>query len=301
MVPFTGLGLYNGFRGNRWLRNRITIFKQFVIPSLKAQTNHDFILWVAWRYQEKYNSQVKELEQYLKDQGFKVVFTFSGIPFWDDKYPDLEAQKRLVDSLHGAMGELFPIVGEADTVLMTIQPSDDCYFKGMVEETHKYFEENPTMQVYGYQQGYVMTYSTGQIAEWNPKTTPPFYTIRYPKNIFIDPLKHTKYIGPYKSHEYLKDFMSCMYMNKRGFLVGTHGENISTVFDHPYAQAQPWTPVGERQILEQFGLEDAGLLQLKWSLRKWFFHKLPYRVKRKLRFWSERSRVFSFIYWFLRN
>ena len=29
--PFTGLGLYNGFRGNRWLKNRIKIFKEFVV------------------------------------------------------------------------------------------------------------------------------------------------------------------------------------------------------------------------------------------------------------------------------
>src|SRR3990167_2742486 len=45
--PFTGLGLHAGFRGNVWLKNRIHIFEQFVLPSLLLnQTNTDFILWV---------------------------------------------------------------------------------------------------------------------------------------------------------------------------------------------------------------------------------------------------------------
>ena len=57
--PFTGLGLYGGFRGNRWLQNRIQIFKQFVIPSLKAQTNKDFTLWISWRPEEKNNPDIE--------------------------------------------------------------------------------------------------------------------------------------------------------------------------------------------------------------------------------------------------
>ncbi len=66
-VPFTGLGLYNGFRGNRWLKNRIEIFKQFVIPSLLNQTDQDFILWVSWRREEKNNPIIKEFKQYLEN------------------------------------------------------------------------------------------------------------------------------------------------------------------------------------------------------------------------------------------
>jgi len=119
--PFTGLGLYNGFRGNRWLKNRIQIFKQFVVPSLLAQTNQDFILWVAWRHEERKNKQVLALKQYLDEVGLKSVFTYHGIAFWDDKYPDDVARLRLVDALHGSMASLVDVITE-DTVLLTIQP-----------------------------------------------------------------------------------------------------------------------------------------------------------------------------------
>ena len=63
--PFTGLGLYNGFRGNRWLKNRIKIFKQYVVPSLLNQSNQNFILWVSWRPEERNNIIISTLFKYL--------------------------------------------------------------------------------------------------------------------------------------------------------------------------------------------------------------------------------------------
>lgn len=306
MVPFTGLGLYKGFRGERWLRNRIQIFKQFVVPSLLNQTRRNYWLWVAWRYEERGNKQVIELERYLNEKGFKVVFTYAGIPFWDDKYPDFEANTRLLDAIHGSMPQLINVMGtefvahDVEEVLMTIQPSDDCYVTDMVQEHQEFFDKNKDIHVYGYQKGYVMDYTSRRIMEWNPKTTPPFYTIRFPYHTFTDPFKHAGYIGPYKSHEYVKDFLPALYQHKRGFLVGTHGENISTVFDHPYAKALgPHNP--EIAILHDFGLDNTAPLRLPVSIRKWGFNKLPYAIKRKLRYWSERSMVWSAIYKFLRN
>src|SRR3990167_5177322 len=65
-VPFVGLGLYGGYRGARWLRSRIQIFKQFVIPSLQAQTCKDFTLWISWRPEERHNYIVKDFQRYLK-------------------------------------------------------------------------------------------------------------------------------------------------------------------------------------------------------------------------------------------
>lgn len=299
MVPFTGLGLYNGFRGERWLRNRIRIFKQFVVPSLLNQTNRDFILWVAWRYEERGNYQVRELGAYLAEKGFQFCFTYAGIPFWDDKYPDVEANSRLLDALHGSMPSLLNAMGECDTVLMTIQPSDDCYITDMVQEAQSFFRVNHNIKVLGYQLGYVMDYVNQRLAEWNPKTTPPFYTISYPREVFIDPLKHAKYIGPYKSHEYVKDFLPALYQHKRGMVVGTHGENISTIFKHPYA-GREFEGKEKDTILHDFGLDYAGPLKLKISLRKALMRQLPHGWQRKLRYWLG-ERFYARIYKFLRN
>lgn len=299
MIPFTGLGLYNGFRGNRWLKNRIKVFEQFVVPSLLAQTNQSFIVWIAWRREEKTNKQVIELEKRLKSKGFEVVFTYAGVPFWDDKYPDDVARIRLIDALHGSMGSLINAIGECDYVYMTIQPSDDCYHKTVVNDIQeKGFSDNWAV---GFESGFIMDYKTMEVKEYNPETNPPFFTIKFERETFIDPLKHMKHIGPYKSHEYIGDFLKYLPLDGRGFLVGIHGFNISTVYDHPYA-GLPY----DNQVLRGFGLENVEPLKIKFSIRSWFFSKMPYRVKRKLRYWSGEKQwilrpLFALIYNILRD
>lgn len=299
-MPMTGLGLYNGHRGNRWLKNRIKIFKQFVLPSLKAQTNKNFILWISGRREDKNDPLFTEFVQFLKTQ-VPTVATYSGVCFWDDKYPDEVAHERLVSALHGAMGEVINAIGECDDVLMTIQPSDDVYRTNFVEEIQWLFAQFKKHDCIGYQAGYVMDYLTGRVKEWNPKTTPPFYTIRFKREVFIDPFQHMKYTGPYKSHEYVKDFVKATYMNSRGFLVGTHSSNISTVFDHPYAGAEV-----SRVILKEFGLENVENLKLPKSIDTVIFKRLPYSVKRKLRYLAGEKKsifrpVFSLVYNILRS
>lgn len=287
------------------MKNRIKVFKQFVIPSLLAQTSKNFILWVSVRHEDITNPQIKELRDYLESiEEFKSVFTYSGICFWDDKYPDDEARERLINALRGSTGELFNVMGEADTVLMTIQPSDDCYASDVVETLQKAFEENPSVQAAGFKKGYVMNYLTGELAEWNPKTNPPFFTIKFPRDTFTDPLKHLNYTGPYKSHEYVGDKLKYEAVDERCFLVGTHADNISTVFDHPYV-GQRFEGDKRKEILEQFGLEKAEKLVIPFSLGKLILNKLPYGVKRKLRYWAGEKKwilrpIFALIYNLLR-
>jgi hypothetical protein len=62
-------------------------------------------------------------------------------------------------------------------------------------------------------------------------------------------------------------------------MVGTHGENISTVFDHPFNGGR----VGPSVHVE-FGLDNIPPLVLDQSLRRKLFNRFPYAVKRKLRY-----------------
>lgn len=295
-VPFTGLGLYGGFRGNRWLRNRIKIFKQFVVPSLLNQTDQDFTIWVSWRRQERGNKHVVELEDFLKRnfEPSRVIFTYAGVCFWDDKYEPSEAHNRLIDSLHQSIGELIDHVGDVDHVLMTIQPSDDCYDEQAVWEFKKILN-NDLYWAAGFTKGYIMNYQTRELKEYNPKTNPPFFTIKFKKEVFIDPFRHMQHTGPYMSHEYVPNYLKYKNIDRRGFLVGTHGENISTVFNHPYAQ--------DRQtddILVKFGLHKTEPLKIRYSLRKAFMRRLPHGWQRKLRYLLG-ERFFAVIYKFLRS
>lgn len=291
MIPFTGLGLYGGSRGKSWLRNRITIFTNFVVPSLQAQTNQNFTLWVTWRKEERKNKDVQNLELLLKSLfgRERVVFTYNGICFYDDKFPDDEARTRLVSNLHGTMHKLINHLGDNE-VIYTIQPSDDCYHSGMVDEIQTLFK-NTDFQAIGYKHGYICNYQTKEVKEYNCLTNPPFYSIRFPKSIFIDPFQHAMYtalkhdVGKYKkgtplpSHEYVGDCLKYLQLPKRGFLVGCHGENISTHFNNPYAG-----DTVDSVVLQDYGIIDVPKLVISYSLRKALMKKLPYKVQRKLRY-----------------
>jgi len=295
-VPFTGLGLYSGYRGSRWLNNRIRVFKQFVVPSLLAQTSKNFILWISWRHEDRHNPQVKKLKEYLDSiKDFKSVFTYSGVCFWDDKYPDDIARSRLAEAVHGSLADLFESVGICDYVYMTIQPSDDCYHKEMVEQIQSVFDKMPEIQALGFIRGYIINYRTLELAEYDPNTIPPFFTIKFPTPSFIEPWKHIEYTGPYKSHEYIGDKLKFGAIEERGFIVGIHSDNISTTFNHPFKGVSV-----DKSILKEFGLEKVESLELKISIRKMLMRKLPYGWQRKLRYWFG-ERFYAKVYDFLRS
>lgn len=299
-TPFTGLGLFLGHRGKRWLRNRIQIFKQFVVPSLLAQTNKEFTLWISWRFEDRDDLSIKALESWLQERGLKTVFTYSGVCFYDDKYSDNVAYDRLVDAIHNSLGELHNVMGEADTILMTIQPSDDLYDKHTVDGLQRTFREVPDLQAVGYTQGYVMDYTKGTLAEWNPNTIPPFFTIKFPRETFIDPLKHVEYTGPYKSHEYIADKLRFgTIKDVRGFLVGTHGENISTTFNHPFTGREHAGEERDR-VLDLFGIRDVPPLVARTSWRRALMRRLPHGWQRKLRYWAG-ERFYQRIYQWIRS
>jgi hypothetical protein len=258
--------------------------------------SQNFTVWVGWRREEQDNKYVGELRTYLENifGANRVVFTFGGLCFWDDKYDDETAHQRLIMALHHSLKDMVNWVGDVKDVLMTIQPSDDCYNKDMVSHMQQVFSQTD-LTATGYKHGYLMNYTTGELKEYNPKTNPPFFTLRFPKEVFIDPLKHAKWTGPYKSHEYIGDHMKYQQIDARGFIVGTHGENVSTHFNHPYGGADV-----PKEILNDFGLGLVEPIKIRYSIRKAIMRKLPYKVQRKLRYIFG-EKFYSRIYNFLRN
>ncbi len=225
-VPFTGLGLRKGYRGDTWLKNRIEIFKRFTLESLLEQTNKNFTLWISWRREDRYNPIVEEFAGFLEKTPLDVIFTYGGVMFWDDK----QENDNLISRFQATLPLLKDEVGDAEYVFMTIQPSDDMYLPHAVEDIQAW---HGTEMAYGYTRGYIMNYATKEIAEYNPTTLPPFYTIRFPAETFLSPVKHFAYIKGYKSHEYVEE-LGIVKNPNRSFVVGTHGENISTTYQHPY-------------------------------------------------------------------
>ena len=313
-TPFTGLGAYGGFRGNRWLRNRIKVFKQFVIPSMQNQTDKDFIHWVAWRPEEFTNRHVQELWAYMNALlGYRTVFTFGGLCMWDDKYPDDEARTKLAMALKRTLVQLRDKLSEmGDEVQVLLVPSDDLYDGKTIADMKAHFAEFPDIQAIGYTKGYICNYNTREILEYTPNTNPPFFAARFPSDIFFHESKHMAYISmkvdegkykagtPYPSHEYIPNAFKMHFFERRGFMVGTHGENISTHFNHPFGGIPILPGVARSMKLAEFGILNSGNLKLPLSVRKWIIRRLPYRWQRKLRYILG-ERLFQRFYNFIRN
>ena len=280
-IPFTGLGLYQGYRGDKWLLNRIRIFKEYVLPSILNQSNQNFILLISWRQEEKNNPIIKEFAEYLNHfRDLNFIFSYAGILIWDDKYLDEEAEKRLRNSLEKTLPYLKDVVGNADWVLMTIQPSDDMYLYNAVERLQDSELKEKAM---GYKRGYIMDLAKKEISEYNPTTLPPFYTIFFPRETFLDPKKHFEYIGKCKSHEYVKDFLPYEFLEERGFIVGCHTENISTTYNIPF-KGRKLTKEEMGNVMRKTGILDAPPLKLGKGWKRLYF-KLPHWLRRKIRYY----------------
>ena len=79
-----------------------------------------------------------------------------------------------------------------------------------------------------------MDYATKEIAEYNPITCPPFYTLVFNRKDFLNPQTHFNLIKNLKSHEDIGHHPKFRPLSGRGFIVGCHGENISTSFNHRF-------------------------------------------------------------------
>jgi hypothetical protein len=229
MTPFTGLGKPR-YRGDEWLKRRIKIFKENTLKSLQNQTNQFFVHWLCFREEEANNPLVQELFKDLCTMEWRCIFTFGGIPFWDDKYNKTEAKgllKRLTDTLASPTG-LKELVGDASYVYETILASDDMYHKDVIESIQQ--------QPFAYKRalvhwnGYIRETETGRLGEWKPPVghLPPFYTIMYPADVFLDPKKHFDYLKGYKSHEDIEKLFDCVRLPDSRYMVNVHGNNIST-------------------------------------------------------------------------
>jgi len=283
-VPFTGLGLKGGYRGDAWLKNRLKVFKEYVVPSLLNQTDTNWTLWCTWRSEERENPIVQEFINNLDSvAGLSTIHSFGGVMFWDDKYSGEEASQRLKESLKINLKQVKHwVMDEHDYVLCTIQPSDDLYISSAIADIRKKFEELlPSDKIHsvGFRKGYIMNYNTRELAEYNPDTIPPFFTIALPRKVFLDPEAHYKAIGPYQSHEYITKHIKFTALDGRGFIVGTHGANISTNWSVPYKGK---IIEGEERddLLWRFGVFFSGpvILPKSWRIRlREVYNRLPLR------------------------
>src|SRR3990167_914127 len=103
------------------------------------------------------------------------------------------------------------------------------------------------MRIKGFKKGYIINLANKEIAKYlctndrpkdiiekYPDPPPPFYTLVFSKDEFIDPERHFEAIKNIRSHEDVGGHPTFEEMQGRGFIVGCHGNNISTAFNHPF-------------------------------------------------------------------
>lgn len=289
-IPFTGVGIDH--RNDDWLKERVEIFKNYTLKSLANQSNKDFFLWLSFRPQDlsslpmkPYNQDaIAQLLTAIDRAGIECEITFHGLMYHDDKFggsvrhriwnagrlvraawrhntwmhlpyslwqmlfrdKNKTLEKRLAESLESLKwsGRI-----KDDIVLLTRIDSDDMFHKEALEK----IRDNGG-SVVAMSGGYIYDTKWGRLAYYNPKTNPPFHTIGFSKEEFLDARRHLLIYGDFKSHEDIIK-LHPHTLTERLYCVTTHNPkaHISTVFDHPYRGKMIGEP--ERSdILKQFGI-----------------------------------------------
>lgn len=262
-IPFRGVGIDN--RNDKWFRERIEIFKNYTLKSLANQTTKDFTLWLSYRPQDRNNPLIKDISAAIHATGIAHISTFDGLMYHDDKFggdffrklknaarvlrqccrnntwQDLisslveignDKNKTLPQRLKHSLEILQKTLDTSGIILLTRIDSDDMLHKDVIDTLQKL--SNPVMCM---DAGYIYNTTTRQLAEWNPTTNPPFYTLRFIGTEFFDARLHLMSYGPnFRSHEDIGKLAFRHTFRKRLYCVTAHNpkNHISTIWNHPF-------------------------------------------------------------------
>lgn len=261
-TPWTGVGLHGGYRGDDWFKHRIEIFKKYTLKSLLNQTNKNFILWLSFRPEEYENPLTLEIRDAVKSSGLPFCMTFNGLMYWDDKFTDYTLKtkvrnslmmlwdmwnnkewnlgfitkvwenknKTLKERLDNSISVLHNNLERTDFVYLTRLDSDDMLRFDAVDMIQSQPLEYEALR---FQNGYIYNVKTGQLAEWNPPTNPPFHTIIFKSEDFYDAQKHLDYYRDFKTHEDIPRVFRSKVLEDGNYCVTHHGKQISTGWDSP--------------------------------------------------------------------
>jgi len=251
MIPFTGLGLMNGFRGQDWFDYRAQIFKDYTLKSFANQTCKDFTLWISFRPEEKDNPTTKKIEQYIKDAGVKYVFTFDGLMFYDDRAPEKNAtwEQRLEKSLK--------VIGGQDSsdkyVYLTIFGSDDMFREDAVELIQK--QEPEVRKALYNRKGYVYDVVNKRLADWYNPYCIGNYTLIYPHYAFYNAKQHILYQDKLTTHEEVPKLFDAVELGEDLYCCCVHGKNISTLWQHDFKGREYYYDDEKKELLAKFGIK----------------------------------------------
>jgi len=284
----TGIGLYAGYRGDKWYRDRIKIFARTCLSSLDNQSNLNFLQWISFREAEKFNPLTEKLAFLIHDTSIRfqdIIFTFAGQPYWDDKcdpgiknrtlniartirnmlrrpqffrnpvilFKEMMKDKNatLEQRIEESMKILRKYWHKEKWVYFSRCDSDDMLHKDFLKEVITFKPEYKKAIIA--MNGYVYDIPTNRLGKWIPETQPPFHTIIFPAEIFFNAKRHLAYLEDFKSHEDIPRLFNCERMSDGKYCITTHSGNISTIFNHPWRGEE--ITINKDKILADFGLK----------------------------------------------
>jgi hypothetical protein len=248
-IPFTGKMPFKdvdgdeGFKSQHWFCHRSDIFEDYTLKSLANQTDKDFLVWLQFRPKEKTNPVLKKIKRVMRESGLNFICTFNGVILREDKahWHNEDLLERAEKSL-SQLGEI-----KEDSVIEVGLDSDDMVISNFVE----YIKKEEEAEAYYMRGGYV--YSTdGRLSEWYNPESMSIYAIRYSTEVFLNAKKHFEYQKGFSSHEQIPRIFKAKQLPDGMYCATTHGQNISTVWEHPFREQEIYSETQKKQILRQF-------------------------------------------------
>ena len=245
-IPFTGKTPKGDSMTQEWFDKRASIFEKYTLPSLKKQGT-GFYVWVTFRPEDATNPTTEKVLGLLK--GMKVIATFNGTMFTEDRavWHNTDLGERLEKSLPSV--ELF--LGRTDFIYETNLDSDDTIHK----DFSKYILSEPPRfkGAFFCKNGYAYN-TSDRLAEWNNPVSNQNYTIMFPALIYFDAEARLKYLDGFKSHEEIPEKFDAQEMPDNSYCTVIHGDNISTIWTHPFRGQEIYSEEKKFNILTDYFL-----------------------------------------------
>jgi hypothetical protein len=218
-------------RDMQWWKHRLQIFENFTIQSLKNQTNQNFyfVLYVCKKLPD---ILLPEFEKVLKNSKLK-----SKIVYIEDEN---KVKKELNDFL--------PI---SSFVYATRIDSDDLLHKDATSEIQQHCFAWRRALVF--QAGYYYDCVDNRMRH-HLKNSPPFHTIMYPYDIYLD-LTASKEYRQTSGHDTVQGRMNSVILSENKYMLLLHGRNNSGRYSEP--DKKGFEPIEKEKyddILKDFGV-----------------------------------------------
>lgn len=210
-----------------WIKNRLRIFAEYTLNSIKAQIRQDFIVIMKCR---------EEMFDFTINEAKKIMPIPENVIFLNciKKSSEFELLKELI------AGYKYYYEVRLD--------SDDMYAKTYIDMLYKYNPKDET-EVLINQEGYIYDTKTGRLAPYH-YASPPYYTFIYKVEDYLKGFRYNLGDIGHRNvillkHEILKG---------NNFLFIIHGDNIHSSFELLISYRGKPIEDGKEEILEGFGI-----------------------------------------------